>query len=197
MNIKSMISTVISIVIGILFGLLIAGGLFLTTRAPSGQPVVLLPSPTPKPILVYVAGAVNHPGVFPLPRDSRIMDAVRVAGGFMEGADVSAINLAKTLVDGDRIDIPGTSPFATPQLTIGDNGLLVTPTPPKGQLVNINTATLEELMRLPDIGETNGKAIIEYRNENGPFATIDDLLKVPGIGPKTLENLKGLITTGN
>ena len=197
MNIKSMISTVISIVIGILFGLLIAGGLFLTTRAPSGQPVVLLPSPTPKPILVYVAGAVNHPGVFPLPRDSRIMDAVRVAGGFMEGADVSAINLAKTLVDGDRIDIPGTSPFATPQLTIGDNGLLVTPTPPKGQAVNINTATAELLETLPGVGPSLAAEIVKYREDNGPFATTDDLLKVPGIGPTTLENLKGLITTGN
>ena len=193
---KNFISTMISTVIGILLGLLIAGGLYLTTRAPAGQPVVLLPSPTPQPIQVYVTGSVEHPGVFYLPRESRLVDAVRAAGGFMEGADIAAVNLAQVLKDADRIDIPGTSPFATPQLTIGGGGLLVTPTPPKGAAVNINTATQELLETLPGIGPTTAKAILDYRQDVGPFATIDDLLKVPGIGPTTLEELKGLITTG-
>jgi competence protein ComEA len=193
---KNFISTIISTVIGILLGLLIAGGLYLTTRAPAGQPVVLLPSPTPQPIQIYVTGAVEHPGVFYLPRESRLVDAVRAAGGFMEGADIGAVNLAQVLKDADRIDIPGTSPFATPQLTIGGGGLLVTPTPPAGALVNINTATQELLETLPGIGPTTAQAILDYRKNIGPFATIEDLLKVPGIGPTTLEELKDLITTG-
>jgi competence protein ComEA len=195
---KTIISTIVSTLIGLLLGLLVAGGLFLTTRAPSGQPVVLLPSPTPKPIQVFVTGAVKRPGVFLLPRESRVRDAVLAAGGFMEeGVDIGAVNLAKVLTDGERLDIPGTSPFATPQLTIGGDGLLVTPTPAKGQAVNINTATQELLETLPGIGPTTAKAIIDYRLENGPFATIDDLLKVPGIGPSTMEDLQGLITTGS
>ena len=195
---KTILSTIVSTLIGILLGLLIAGGLFLTTRAPSGQPVVLLPSPTPKPIQVYVTGAVKHPGVFLLPRESRARDAIVAAGGFMdEGVDVGAINLAEVMTDGKHLEVPGTSPFATPQLTIGGGGLLVTPTPAKGQAININTATQELLETLPGIGPTTAKAIIDYREENGPFATIDDLLKVPGIGPSTMEELQGLITTGS
>lgn len=195
---KSFFSTIASILVGILAGLIIAGGLFLTARAPSGQPVTLLPSPTPEPIQVYVTGAVKHPGVFLLPRDSRARDAILAAGGFMdEGVDVGQINLAEVMTDGKHLAVPGTSPFATPQLTIGGSGLLVTPTPPSGQAVNINTATKELLETLPGIGPTTAESIVQYREENGPFATIEDLLKIPGIGPNTLEQLQGLITTGS
>lgn len=195
---KTFLSTLATMLIGIMLGLLIAGLLFLTTRTPSGQPVTLLPSPTPKPIQVYVTGAVKHPGVFLLPRDSRARDAILAAGGFMEeGVDVNQINLAEVMTDGKHLEVPGTSPFATPQLTIGGSGLLVTPTPPNGQAVNINTATKEQLEALPGIGETTAQAIIDYREENGPFSTVEDLLKIPGIGPSTLEQLEGLITTGS
>lgn len=189
--------TIINILIGIFVGLLVAGGLFLTVRAPVGQAVVLLPSPTPEPMVVYVAGAVQRPGVFYLPRESRMVDAIRAAGGFMEGADLNQVNLAQALKDGDRIDIPGLSPFATPELTIGGGGLLVTPTPKGGTPVNINTATVELLETLPGIGPTTAQAIVDYRKENGPFATIDDLLKIPGIGPTTLEDLRGLVSVGS
>ena len=189
--------TIVNVLIGLLLGLLVAGGLFLTARTPAGQAVVLLPSPTPEPITVYVTGAVQRPGVFRLPRDSRVVDLVQAAGGFMEGADLNQVNLAQALKDGDRVDIPGQSPFATPVLTIGDNGLLVTPTPPGGAAVNINTASLELLEKLPGIGPTTAQAIIDYREANGPFITIDDLLKIPGIGPSTMEKLKGLITVGS
>ena len=189
--------TIVNVLIGLLLGLLVAGGLFLTARAPAGQAVVLLPSPTPAPITVYVTGAVQRPGVYRLPRESRVVDLVQAAGGFMEGADLNQVNLAQTLKDGDRFDVPGLSPFATPVLTIGDNGLLVTPTPVGGTPVNINTASLELLQTLPGIGPTTAQAIVDYRKANGPFQTIDDLLKIPGIGPSTMEKLKGLITVGS
>ncbi len=189
--------TIANILIGIFLGLLVAGGLFLTVRTPSGQAVVLLPSPTPEPIVVYVAGAVLRPGVFYMPRESRMVDAIRAAGGFIEGADLNQVNLAQALKDGDRIDVPGLSPFATPQLTIGGSGLLVTPTPVGGTPVNINTAPVELLQTLPGIGPTTAEAIVNYRKENGPFITIEDLLKIPGIGPTTLDELRGLVTVGS
>ena len=188
---------IVDILIGLFLGLLIAGGLFLTARAPAGQPVALLPSPTPEPIVVYVTGAVNRPGVFYLPRESRMVDAVQVAGGFMEGADLNQVNLAQIVKDGEQIVIPGLANFATPELTIGGNGLLVTPTPVGGTPININTAPVELLETLPGIGPTTAQAIVDYRQENGPFIGVEDLLKIPGIGPTTLEELRGLVTVGS
>ncbi len=188
---------IVDIIIGIFLGLLVAGGLFLTTRAPSGQAVILSPSSTPKPIMVYITGAVKRPGVFMLPRESRMVDAISAAGGFAEGADLNQVNLAQVLQDEARITIPGLSQFATPELTIGENGLLVTPTPPAGTPVNINTASADLLEKLPGIGPTTAQAIVAYRDANGPFITIEDLLKIPGIGPNTLEEIRGLITVGS
>jgi competence protein ComEA len=186
----------IDMTIGIFLGLLVAGGLFLTARTPSGRPVELLPSPTPQPIVVYVTGAVNHAGVFRLPPESRMVDAVQAAGGFAEGADLNQVNLAAVVVDGQQIVIPGLSTLPTPELTIGDNGLLVTPTPFAGTPININTASAELLDTLPGIGPTTAQLIVDYREENGLFTRVEDLLKIPGIGPNTLEEIRGLITVG-
>jgi competence protein ComEA len=187
----------VDMMIGIFLGLLIAGLLFLTARAPAGQPVELLPSPTPQPIVVYVTGAVKHAGVFKLPPESRMVDAVQAAGGFAEGADLNQVNLATVVNDGQQIVIPGLSTLPTPELTIGENGLLVTPTPFAGQLININTASAELLVTLPGIGPTTAQHIVDYRDENGLFTRVEDLLKIPGIGPATLEEIRGLITVGS
>ena len=184
---------IINILIGIFVGLIAAGLMYLTARAPQGQPVELLSSPTPEPIVVYVTGAVNRPGVYRLPLDSRLVDAVQQAGGFLAGADFSQVNLADKLKDGAQIVIPGSGEIPTPQLTIGGDGLLVTPTPPAGQPVNLNTATADQLDQLPGIGPTAAQKIVEYRTANGPFTVLEDLLKVPGIGPSTLEEIRGLV----
>jgi competence protein ComEA len=186
----------IDIIIGIFLGLLVAGGLFLTARAPAGKPVELLPSPTPEPIVIYITGAVKHAGVFKLPPESRLVDAVQVAGGFAEGADLNQINLASPISDGQQIVIPGLSTLPTPELTIGENGLLVTPTPFAGTPININTASAELLDTLPGIGPTTAQKIKDYRDQNGPFTRVEDLLKIPGIGPSTLEEIRGLVTVG-
>jgi competence protein ComEA len=188
---------ILDILIGIFIGLVVAGLLYMTTRAPTGTPVELLPSPTPEPIVVYITGAVERPGVYRVPRDSRLVDAVALAGGFLEGADVTQINLAEKLEDGKQIAIPGMSNFPTPQLVIGGGGLLVTPTPPAGEPVNINTASVDLLVELPGIGPTTAQKIVDYRDENGPFERVEDLLKIPGIGPETLEKIRGLITVGS
>jgi competence protein ComEA len=188
--------TILNILIGIFIGLAAAGLLYLTARAPQGQPVELMPSPTPDPIVVYVTGAVNRPGVYRLPVDSRMVEAVQQAGGFMPSADIAAVNLADKVVDGQQIVIPGGKDVPTPQLTIGGDGLLVTPTPPAGQLLNLNTATWEQLDALPGIGPTTAKAIVQYRTDNGPFKVVEDLLKVPFIGTDILDQIRGLVIIG-
>jgi competence protein ComEA len=188
--------SIFNLILGILIGLIMAGVLFLTVRAPVGKPVELMPSPTPAPMIVYVTGAVNRPGVYRLPLGSRLADAVVQAGGFMDSAVIAQVNLADKVLDGDRIVIPGAATIPTPVLTIGGNGILVTPTPPAGAPVNINTASVEELDALPGIGPTAAKAIVDYRTANGPFARVEDLLKIPGIGPTTLEQIRGVVVLG-
>ena len=187
---------ILNIVIGIFIGLVVAGLLYLTVRAPQGQPVVLMPSPTPDPIVVYVTGAVNRPGVYRLPVDSRMVDAVQQAGGFMPSADIASVNLADKLEDGQQIVIQGGVDLPTPVLTIGGEGLLVTATPPAGQPLNLNTATWGQIDELPGIGQTTAKAIVQYRTDNGPFKVLEDLLKVPFVGESILNGIRGLVTIG-
>ena len=187
MNLKS----IVNIIIGVFVGLLIAGGLFLTARAPTGKPVELLPSPTPQPIVVYVTGAVQRAGVYRLPPDSRLVDAVQAAGGFVDGADLNQVNLAELIKDGDQIVIPGLTTLPTPELTIGDNGLMVTPTPLPGGPININTASADEMAACHcGLGPSLAQKVVDYREQNGPFHTLDDLQKVPGIGPTIMDEIK-------
>src|SRR5450759_1666741 len=118
----------LNIVFGIITGILFAGALYISVRTPVGTPIQLLPSPTPDPIVVFVGGAVKRPGVYKLPYNARLVDAVQQAGGFLIDADFSQLNLAKKLADGEQIVVPGGTDISTPQLTIGGNGLLFTPT---------------------------------------------------------------------
>ena len=188
--------TIINVVIGLLAGLLVAGALYVTSRVPTGQPITMLPTPTTQPIYVFVIGAVKHPGVYKLPSGSRYVEAIQMAGGFLIDADIAQVNLARKLVDEEQIVVPGGTANPTPELTIGGNGLLFTPTPPAGQPVNINTAGVDELDKIPGIGPTAAQKIIEYRTANGPFIRIEDLLKVPGIGPTILDEIRGQVTVG-
>ena len=190
--------TVIYIIIGILVGLLFAGGIYASTREPRGESIVLRPAPTPEPLRVHVAGAVVRPGVYTLEKGSRVTDAVEAAGGFVVEADQNAINLAAFLEDGERLDIPYVAGFVPEE----SQGFVVvtegTPSPLAGEeLININTASIEELDKLPGIGETTAIRIIDYRTSNGPFATIEDIVNVSGIGTATYEEIKDLITVGD
>lgn len=190
--------TVLYIIIGILVGLLFAGGIYASTREPRGERVELRPAPTPEPLRVHVAGAVVRPGVYNLDDGSRVADAVEAAGGFVVEADQNALNLAAFLEDGERLDIPFVSGFVPDE----EQGFVVvtegTPSPLAGDdLVNINTASIEELDTLPGIGETTAIRIIDYRTLNGPFATIEDIINVSGIGTATFEEIKDLITVGD
>ncbi len=190
--------TILYIVIGVLLGLLLAGGVWLAARAPQGESVELRPAPTPEPIQVHVAGAVVRPGLYDLPEGSRVMDAIEAAGGLVAEADKNGLNLAARVEDAQKLDVP----FVSGYLPEADQGFVVisegTPSPSAGEeLVNINTASPEELDELPGIGQTNAQKIIAYREENGPFARIEDLVNVSGIGSAIYEGLKDLITVGD
>ena len=190
--------TVLYIVVGILLGLLLAGGVWLAARAPEGESVELRPAPTPEPIQVHITGAVVRPGLYDLPEDSRVMDAVEAAGGFVAEADKNSINLAERLEDAQKLDIP----FVAGYVPDEEQGFVVisdgTPSPLAGEeLVDINTASPEELDKLPGIGPTTAQNIIEYREVFGPFARIEDIVNVSGIGSATFEAIEDLITVGD
>jgi competence protein ComEA len=174
--------TFLNILLGILMGLLIAGVLWFAVKSrPSGESVVLLPTSTPGMITVYISGAVATPGVYTLPDGSRIDEAVKAAGGVLDGAEMATINLAKPLVDGEQINVPG-----VPNTTHVNAGR-----------VNINVATVTELETLPGIGPSAAQSIVDYRLENGLFQSIEDIQKVPGIGPATFDGIKDFITIGD
>lgn len=140
-------------------------------------------------VVVHVTGAVSAPGVYTLPSDARVDDAVRAAGATAE-ADLSQLNLAQKLADGQKITVPAIGSVS------GSEGTATTPADASsdGSLVNINTASLEELETLPSIGEVRAQAIITYRETNGGFRTIEELQEVSGIGEKIFADVAPYIT---
>lgn len=144
-----------------------------------------------KKIMVDVKGAIKSPGVYELDEGMRVNDAIRVAGGLNEDADVTRVNLAAFLVDGQVVYIPTVNEEESVWLNLSNSGEDPTLANSQGNdsLVNVNTATLEELDALPGIGPSKAKAIIEYREEHGPFTDVKQLGEVSGIGEKTLEKL--------
>lgn len=143
-------------------------------------------SSSPKTILVHIAGAVEKPGIYQLPQDSRINDLLIMANGLTQDANrawfENNVNLAQKLIDGQKIYFPKTGEQLVSNPQAGNS------------LVNINTASLEELESLPEIGKVTAQKIIDYRQENGQFTSVEDLLNVPGIGDKSLEIIKNFIT---
>ncbi len=202
---------------GLLLSLLVTGALLVVSRRPPGHPVQLLEPPTPLPLRVYVTGAVAQPGVYALPRGSIWQDAINAAGGPTALADLKRVNLAQRIVDGDQIVVPELIPTATPRpptstpiptVTVGPGTSSPTPlptdtpapasnsAPPAGAKININTATAAELEALPRIGPAIAQRIVDYRTEHGPFARIEDVMDVTGIGPATFAAIQELITVG-
>lgn len=153
----------------------------------------------PQIIAVYVCGAVNNPGVYELLEGSRICDALESAGGFSDEADSNYVNLAAKLTDGMKLQIPTTSEisensklsavesFDGETLSGGD-------TASEKKLVNINTASKEELKTLPGIGDGIAGKIIQYREERGSFKSTEDIMKVSGIKEKLFSKIRDYIT---
>lgn len=158
--------------------------------APSGGTASAPASASPSPevvVLVDVAGWVRRPGVYEFTEGARVIDAIDAAGGARSGAVLEALNLAAPLTDGIQILVPreGQEGVAPAPVTGGAVA---------GGLVNVNSAIATELEELPGIGEVIAQRIIDYRTENGPFATVDELVDVSGIGDAILESIRELVT---
>jgi competence protein ComEA len=152
----------------------------------AAQPAVS-PTSSPAMLIVDVAGAVRTPGVYEFAEGERVVDAIERAGGPRPKADLSLLNLAAPLVDGTQILVPKIGPAVT-----GVPG--ETAPGSSSGLINVNTASATELEALSGIGEVLAATIVEYRTQNGPFASVDDLLDVSGIGPATLEEIRDQVT---
>lgn len=183
------------LLLGVLFGLLCAGLILLVCRPDPGKAVLLRPPPSPAPIKVDVEGAVHSPGVYALPPDSRVEDAVAAAGGCRPDAYRGALNLAEFLVDGSRIYVPIRRPTAPADELGSITEEAVYQLADGRQLIDINLASQAALETLPGIGPVTAQAILEYRQEN-PFAVIEEIQQVPGIGAATYEQIRRYITVG-
>lgn len=167
-----------------------------TSTAPVAGVVVASSTSVPSPVLiVYVAGAVQSPGVYQVPGNARVQQAVLAAGGPAADADLDAMNLAAFILDGDRVYVPHRG-AAVPAVVGATSGAASAGTSRSGQPatpIDLNRAAAEELDTLPGVGPATAAAIVAYRERSGPFASIDDLLKVPGIGPAKVEALRSLV----
>jgi competence protein ComEA len=144
-------------------------------------------------VVVHVAGAVRDPGVYKLPADARVDDAVARAGGATRRADLGGLNLAAKVEDGRQVLVPerpgrgGGAAAASPP----SPGAAA---PAEGQPLNLNTATLEQLDTLSGVGPTTAQKILDFREERGGFGSIDELGEIPGIGDKRLASLREEVT---
>ena len=184
-------AAVVLVIVGLAIAVLVAA--FGTGN--SVQSVVADPPPSAShsagpaasaPIFVHVLGAVRRPGLYQLRDGDRAVDAVAIAGGFTDTADQQQLNLARLVADGEQIYVPVIGEAPPPGTAASGKSV--------GGKVNINTADSATLQTLPRVGPTMAERIIAWRNENGRFATVEDLMSVTGIGDKTFADLKELVT---
>ncbi len=169
-------------VVLLLVGLGVA--VLVSALVPRGGSDQVVASATPAPsgeIYVHVLGAVLAPGLYELREGDRVVDAIAVAGGFAEGADETQLNLARPLADGEQLVVPLMGEAAA------------APGEQSGK-VNLNTATLDQLETLPRVGPALAQRILDWREANGRFSAVEDLMSVTGIGAKTFEGMRDLVT---
>ena len=169
-----------------LVAILFATFLFTNTRGravaqESAKPTLTMPA-VAKTILIHVAGKVKRPDVYPLLAGSRVSDAIKAAGGAQKGVDLSDINLARVLVDGEQVYVGYVAKVSSSSSKSSKTRFT--------GVINVNRATKAEFDSLTGIGPVIASRIINYRSANGPFLALDDLLKVSGIGSKTLERIR-------
>jgi competence protein ComEA len=169
-----------------LIAILFATFLFTNTRGravaqESAKPTLTMPA-VAKTILIHVAGKVKRPDVYPLLAGSRVSDAIKAAGGANKGVDLGDINLARVLVDGEQVYVGYVAKSNSSSSKSSKSRFT--------GVININRGTKAEFDSLTGIGPVIASRIINYRNTNGPFLALDDLLKVSGIGSKTLERIR-------
>jgi competence protein ComEA len=176
-----------------------------TLKAGAVPTATIAPSPTPDGIIkIFITGEVKKPGVYEMHEGDRIIDAVKVAGGFTETADQNRVDQAQRVRDEMRIEIPAKPPTPAPASTAqpgqdaagnavqGQVQVVPTATPADSR-IKINTASAAELDTLPGIGAVLSQRILDYRTKNGPFHSLDDLRKVQGLSASEIEKIKDLI----
>jgi competence protein ComEA len=162
----------------------------------SAPPILIEDAAANLPLVVEVRGEVKAPGVVSLSPGARLQDAIAAVGGLSNDADLSTVNLARRLRDGELVVIlallaPGSTPVL-PAVGVED----AVPAEDPGARININSATAEELEALPSIGEVIAARVIAYREQNGPFRSVDDLIHVEGISDRTIDEIRNLVTVG-
>lgn len=167
------------------------------SSAGQSKPISTSVSGSTAEIVVHVAGAVQSPGVYRLPVGARVEKAIEIAGGPTETADIHKQNLATKVSDGQRIHVPelrqtSPPPVDTRQSSTGSPASTSAISNQK-LLIDPNVATFEQLQTLPRIGPVMARRIIEYRETNGSFSSVDDLVRVRGIGDKTLAQIRHLV----
>jgi competence protein ComEA len=183
------------LVAGVLLAVLLLGGRLLSRggSAAPPPPPILPPttSTTPSRIVVHVVGAVRRAGLYRLSQGDRVADAVARAGGATRKADLSLVNLAALVSDGEQVVVPrrgavvGASGGAA-GAAAGAGGVATGP-------VHLNSATVEQLDTLPGVGPVTAQKIVDYREKHGAFTSVDELDAVPGIGPARLDELRDLV----
>lgn len=167
----------------------VAGFYFLNSRPADEELALSIQSPTPiesvaPPLIINVAGKVANPGVYQLPQGSRVIDAIAAAGNQLKGVDLSQINLARILVDGEQILVGQVQSYGSKakskKITV-DNPL------------DINRATIAQLDTLPGIGPVTAQRILDYRAKVGRINSVDELKKISGLGGSKFEEIKGLL----
>ena len=161
------------------------------TIAPSATTPVATPTTgASEYVVVHVAGAVSLPGVYQLLPGSRVIDAVQAAGGLAADANPDAVNLAALVSDGERVYVPAVGESLTPVVTAPGGA------PAEVWPININSADATRLEDLPGVGPATAALIISYRDQHGPFASVEQLADVRGIGPAKLDAIRSLVASG-
>ena len=179
------------LLIGIII-ILIGGYLFIFNKPQSQRespPIKIEENQENPRVAVHIGGAVKSPGLYYLDSTARVADAIEKAGGPTSDADLDSINLASHITDGMKILVPS----KINKITGENTEVSSSNNPGTPGKININTASSKDLDTLPGIGEVLAQRIVSYRETNGPFKSIEDLLKVSGIGKKKLESIKDLI----
>jgi competence protein ComEA len=169
----------------------------LPARMEQQPDVTVAPSAAPARIGVDIVGAVQQPGLYYLPPEARVDDAVKAAGGFAPDANRDGVNLAARLKDEQQLRIPHVEEPA-PQAARAEAVPAADVTEaPGARRVDLNTADAQALEALPGVGPATARQIVDYRSAHGPYRSVEQLDDVPGIGPGTINALRDLVTIGN